>query len=105
MALKGTPASRGKIKGIARVVPSLEKIELFKQGDILVTKATSPIWTPFIHASSAVVTDLGGALSHAAIVSREAGIPAVVGVKEATKKIKNGQKIQVDGTSGTVKLY
>lgn len=102
MTLKGTPASQGLVKGTARVVPSLDMIDIFKQGDILVTKATSPIWTPFIHASIAVVTELGGSLSHAAIVSREAGIPAVVGVKNAMKKIKNGQLIEVDGTKGIV---
>lgn len=104
MILKGTSASRGKAKGTARVVISLDKIDNFKPGDILVTRATSPTWTPFIHASSAVVTELGGTLSHAAIVSREYGIPAVVGVKDATRKIKDEQKIEVDGAKGEVTL-
>ena len=102
MILKGISASQGKIKGIARVVVSLDNIGAFKPGDILVTKATSPMWTPFIHASSAVVTELGGTLSHAAIVSREYGKPAVVGVKNATELIKDGQKIEVDGSNGEV---
>lgn len=104
MILKGTPASQGKVKGVARVVVSLDKINTFKKGDILVTKATSPIWTPFIYASSAVVTELGGTLCHAAIVSREYGIAAVVGVKDATKLIKDGQTIEVDGSQGIVKI-
>lgn len=88
--------------GTARVIVSLDEIDRFKKGDILVTKATSPAWTPLIHASSAVITDLGGSLSHAAIVSREYGIPAVVGTKDATKKIKDGSKITVDGTKGEI---
>ena len=104
MIIKGTPASQGKIKGTARVVLSLDNIDTFKPGDVLVTKATSPSWTPFIHASSAVVTELGGTLSHAAIVSREYGKPAVVGVKNATKLIKDGQKIEVNGKSGEVSI-
>lgn len=84
------------------MILSIDKISEFKRGDILVTKATSPIWTPLIHASSAVVTELGGALCHAAIVSREYGIPAVVGVKNVTKLIKSGQNISVDGTKGVI---
>ncbi len=77
-------------------------MESFNPGDILVTKATNPAWTPLIHASSAVVTDLGGSLSHAAIVCREYSKPAVVGTKKGTKLIKNGQKITVNGTKGIV---
>ena len=102
--IKGIAGSRGEKTGIARVIKSLKQVDEFIAGDILVTEATNPSWTPIIHAASAVVTDLGGSLSHAAIVCREYGTPAVVGTKIGTKKIKNGEKIIVDGTSGIVKL-
>ena len=104
MILKGTPASQGNIKGTARVVISLDKISKFKKGDILVTKATSPSWTPFIHASSGVITEVGSSLSHTDIVSREYGIPSVVGVKDETKLIKDGQEIEMDATNGIITI-
>jgi len=100
--IRGIPGSPGKVTGIARVLRSLDEIGKFNPGEILVTTATSPPWTTVIHASSAVVTDVGGALSHAAVVSREYGKPAVVGTKEGTKKIKDGQEIIVDGFEGIV---
>jgi len=100
--IKGIAGSKGKKTGIASVILSLDDVEFFKPGDILVTKATNPAWTPLIHVASAVVTDLGGALSHAAIVCREYGKPAVVGTKVGTKEIKNGQRIEVDGEQGVV---
>ena len=102
MILKGTPASQGKVKGIARVVVDLNKLDKFKKGDILVTKATSPNWTPLIHVSSGVITEVGSSLSHAAIVSREYGIPSIVGVKDVTKLIKDGTKIEMDATNGII---
>ena len=101
--IKGIKGSAGKTIGIAKVILSLEEINKFEAGDILVTIATSPPWTPFIYTASAVVTDVGGSLSHAAIVCREYGIPAVVGTKIGTKKIKSGRKIEVDGTRGIVR--
>ena len=73
--IQGTPASMGTVEGIARVIKKLEHADKFAKGDILVAVAISPAWTPLIFASSAVVTDVGGSLSHAAIVSREYGIP------------------------------
>ena len=102
--IKGLPGSAGNITGIARVILSLDEIDKLQSGDILVTQVTSPIWTPFIYTASAVVTDKGGILSHAAIICREYKIPAVVGTKLGTKKIKNGQKISVNGSKGTVKI-
>ena len=77
---------------------------LGKKGDILITVSTSPQWTPIIRFASAIVTDIGGSLSHAAIISREFGIPAVVGTQEATKLIKDGQKVTVNGTAGVVEI-
>ncbi len=104
MQFTGRPASHGEVTGIARVVLSLDDIGNFKPGDILVTVATSPAWTPLMHAAGGVVTETGGPLSHAAIVSREYGIPAVVAIPDVTKKIKNGQMIKVNGTNGTVEI-
>ena len=101
-SIKGIPGSPGIVTGIARIIKSLDQIEKFNPKDILVTEATNPSWTPLIHAASAVVTDLGGALSHAAIVCREYGITAVVGTKKATQKIKDGSKITVNGIKGEV---
>ena len=100
--IKGLSGSRGVVTGTAKVILKLADAAKLKPGNILVTKATSPLWTPFIHVASAIVTDIGGTLSHAAIVSREYGIPAVVGTKIATKKIKSGQTITVDGNNGLV---
>ena len=104
LIIKGSSGSYGKITGTARVVLDLEKIGKFNKGDILVTSATSPSWTPLLHLASAVVTDVGGVLSHAAIVCREYGIPAVVGTKNGTKLIHDGQKIEVDGKKGEVRV-
>lgn len=104
MQLTGKAASPGEVAGTARVILSLDDIGTFKPGDILVTIATSPAWTPLMHAAGGVITETGGALSHAAIVSREYGIPAVVGVEKATKKIKDGQEIKIDGTKGFVEM-
>jgi pyruvate,water dikinase len=73
-------------------------------GEVIVTVTTSPPWTPLFGVASAIVTDAGGALSHAAIVAREYGIPAVVGTVNGTARIRDGQLIRVDGTSGTVDL-
>lgn len=102
--LKGSAASIGIKEGKACVLKSIDEFNKFHQGDILVTVATSPAWTPLIFAASAVVTDVGGILCHAAIVSREYGIPAVVGTKDATRIIKNGQTVRVDGNKGIVEL-
>lgn len=102
--IKGMPGSLGKAKGIAKVILTLDDVDKFESGNVLVTSATSPAWTPFIHAASAVVTDVGGSLSHAAIVCREYGIPAVVGTQKATKIIKDGEIVTVDGTTGLVTI-
>ncbi len=103
-SIKGQPGSQGIAKGVARVILSLDELNRFKQGEILVTSVTSPSWTPVIHSASAVVTDIGGSLSHAAIVCREYGIPAVVGTKVGTKTIKDSQLVEVNGTTGTISI-
>lgn len=103
--LTGLAGSMGTVTGIARVIINLKNAGELQAGEILVTKATSPIWTPLIYVSSGVITEVGGVLSHAAIVCREYGIPAVVGTKNATVQVKSGQKITVDGNNGTVEIH
>ena len=73
-------------------------------GDVLVAALTTPAWTPLFARAAAIVTDIGGPLSHGSIVAREYGIPAVLGTDEATKRIQSGQTITVDGTAGMVIL-
>ncbi len=75
-----------------------------RPGDVLVTKATTPPWSPLFGIAAAVVTDTGGVLSHCAVVAREYGIPAVVGTGDATQLIRDGQILEVDGSAGTVRV-
>jgi pyruvate,water dikinase len=102
--LKGVAASKGAVRGVARVIPSLEEIDRLGPGEILVTHATSPPWTPLFAVAGAVVTEAGGILSHCAVVAREYQIPAVVGARGALQRIEDGMLITVDGTRGTVKI-
>lgn len=102
--VRGHAASPGKLRGTARVIRSLEEAERLQAGDILVTMATMPPWTPLLAIAGAVVTDVGGILSHAAIIAREYGIPAVVGTRVATQVIQDGQLLEVDGSNGVVHI-
>ena len=102
--IKGLPGSQGTVTATARVILDMDDIGSFEKGDVLVTASTSPQWTPIMRLASAIVTDLGGTLSHAAIVSREFGIPAVVGTQNATETIKDGQTVTVNGTDGLVEI-
>jgi phosphohistidine swiveling domain-containing protein len=99
----GFPGSAGVVEGAARVLARVEDGESLQQGEILVTTVTNIGWTPLFTRALAVVTDVGAPLSHAAIVARELGIPAVVGCGNATTRIATGDVIQVDGARGTVK--
>lgn len=99
---RGLPASPGYVTGVAHVITDVSRIAEFKEGEILVTVMTSPDWVPAMRKSKAIVTDSGGMTSHAAIVSRELGIPCVVGAQVATKKIRTGQRVTVDATQGVV---
>jgi len=99
---RGLPASPGIAFGRARVILDVKEAKDFKKGDILVTRMTDPDWVPIMKIASAIVTDEGGMTSHAAIVSRELGIPAVVGTGNATKVIKDGQEITVDAIRGII---
>ena len=102
--LQGAAAAPGAVEGIARVVRGVDQIGDVREGEILVCGATSPAWAPIFTKIRAAVTDVGGVMSHAAIVCREYGLPAVVGTGRATAEIKTGQKIAVDGTSGRVEI-
>jgi pyruvate,water dikinase len=100
--LSGAAASPGLVEGPARVVRSVREIADVRDGEILVCASTSPAWAPIFSKITATVTDVGGVMSHAAIVCREYGVPAVVGTGTATSQIRTGQMIRVDGSAGTV---
>jgi phosphohistidine swiveling domain-containing protein/DNA-binding transcriptional ArsR family regulator len=102
--LIGAAASPGVVEGPARVVIDVHEIADVRDGDVLVCPITSPAWAPIFPKITAVVTDIGGVMSHAAIVCREYGLPAVVGTGRATAEIRTGQRIRVDGSSGVVTI-
>lgn len=102
-AIAGLPVSSGVIEGRARVVLSIEDAAL-ESGDILVTAFTDPSWTPLFISIKGLVTEVGGLMTHGAVIAREYGLPAVVGVERATQLIKDGQKIRVNGTDGYIEI-
>ncbi len=102
--LKGVAASPGCVTGPACVLSGPEDFAQMKTGDVLVAAITTPAWTPLFVRAAAIVTDVGGPLSHGSIVAREYGIPAVLGTGTATKRIRSGQVITVDGSAGVVTL-
>ncbi|MEV6034816.1 PEP/pyruvate-binding domain-containing protein [Nonomuraea sp. NPDC052116] len=101
-ALTGTPGSRGTVTGTARIVRGPGDFARIHPGDILVCPFTDPAWTPLLRIAAGVVTETGGVLSHAAIVARELGIPAVLGVPDATGRLHDGTVITIDGSTGAV---
>jgi pyruvate,water dikinase len=103
-AIKGIGASPGKVTGPACVIHGPEEFDQMRPGDILVAKITTPAWTPLFALASAIVTDVGGPLSHSSIVAREYGVPAVLGTGVATHRIHSGQQITVDGNGGVVTM-
>ncbi|MDF9752495.1 PEP-utilizing enzyme [Arthrobacter sp. ES3-54] len=100
--LHGIGASPGVACGTARTVHSLDQFSAVMPGDVLVCRTTDPAWTPLFGMVAAVITETGGVLSHAAIVAREHGIPAVLGIRDALTRISTGTTLTVDGTHGTV---
>jgi pyruvate,water dikinase len=102
-ALIGLPVSRGTIEGRARVILDMAEAEL-EPDDILVTAYTDPSWTPLFVAIKGLVTEVGGLMTHGAVIAREYGLPAVVGVEHATRLIRDGQRIRVHGTDGYVEI-
>jgi pyruvate,water dikinase len=102
-ALVGLPVSAGTIEGRARVILNIAEADL-EAGDILVTAYTDPSWTPLFVAITGLVTEVGGLMTHGAVIAREYGVPAVVGVDHATRLIRDGQRIRVHGTEGYVEV-
>jgi pyruvate,water dikinase len=103
-AITGFPGAAGVVEGIARVLGTPEDGGQLRDGEILVTTVTNIGWTPIFPRAAAVVTDVGAPLSHAAIVARELGIPAVVGCGNATMLLRSGDRVRVDGGAGTVEI-
>ena len=102
--IRGFPAAKGVVEGTARVITTVTDIHLVQPGDVLVCGGTTTEWTPVFGIITACVCDTGGSLTHAAIVSREYGIPCVVGTAVATQAIKTGDRVRVDGRAGTVQV-
>lgn len=104
IVLRGIAASAGVGEGIVKIVWSIKDNIKFNEGDVLVTEMTEPSMVLVMIKAAAIITDVGGLTSHAAIVSREMGIPCVVATKNATKILKDGQRVKVDGAKGEVYL-
>ncbi|MFD3257196.1 phosphoenolpyruvate synthase [Paenibacillus lentus] len=102
-AIVGLPVSSGVIEGRARIILNMEDADL-EHGDILVTTFTDPSWTPLFVSIKGLVTEVGGLMTHGAVIAREYGLPAVVGVENATKRIEDGQRIRVHGTEGYIEI-
>ncbi len=103
-ALRGIPCSAGMVEGRVRVVLQAEQGEAFEKGEILVTRATNPGWTPLLILAGGIITEIGGALSHGAIIAREFGIPMVAAVEDATKRLHTGQWVRLNGQTGTIEI-
>ena len=104
VVLKGVAASPGQVTAPVCVLNGPEDFAKMKTGDVLVAPLTTPAWTPLFARAAAIVTDVGGPLSHGSIVAREYGIPAVLGTGVATKRLRSGQIVTVDGSTGVVTL-
>lgn len=102
--ISGIGASPGVVEGVAKVVGSIDEFDEVKPGDILVCQMTNPAWTPLFAIVAGVVTDAGGVAAHPAVMAREFGIPAVVGSSIASKRIKSGDRIRVDGSAGVIEV-
>jgi len=103
-AIRGLPASPGRARGPVRVIRGSEDFSKFQRGDVLVTQAAMPAWTPLFRLAAAVITDTGTMAAHASLVAREVGIPAVVGTGNATALLHDGQVVIVDGGAGLVEM-
>ena len=101
--IKGVPASSGLRRGRAKLVRSLADFPKMTKGDVLVCRSSNVSWIPLFTIAAAVVTDVGGSLSHAAVVAREFGVPAVVGCDVALTTLRDGELVEVDGDRGTVR--
>jgi pyruvate,water dikinase len=103
--LQGMPASPGRATGVARVLTDLADAGRLASGEILVTAATTPAWTPLFSRAAAIATDGGSLVAHASLIAREYGIPAVVALGDATRQVRDGQQISIDGNSGLLQIH
>jgi len=101
---RGIPCAQGKAAGRVRVIQDINQSDRIQPGDILVTRFTDPGWTPLFSLLSGVITETGGILSHAAVIAREYGVPAVLAVQNATRKLKDNQKVIINGNNGEVQI-
>jgi pyruvate,water dikinase len=101
--LNGSPVSPGSVEGLVRVVLNPRQANL-RPGEILVCPGTDPSWTPLFLSAGGLVMEVGGMMTHGAVVAREYGIPAIVGVDQATRRLHTGQKIRIDGSTGLIQL-
>ena len=102
--LRGTGASAGIVRGPARVTLDQDDFEAVQPGDIIVCPSSNPSWVPLFAIAGGLITNTGGVLSHAAVVAREFALPAVVGTGDATTRIADGRLVELDGSSGVVRL-
>ena len=102
--IKGYPGSSGQVEGLVRIIHSPAEADRLQSGEILVAASTNVGWTPLFPRASAVITDIGAPLSHAAIVARELGIPAVLGTGNSTLSLNDGDRVRVDGSHGVVEI-
>ena len=102
--LYGVAACKGKVAGIVRVIKKTKEMVKFKTGEILVTNNTTPEFVPIMRKAAAIVTEQGGITSHAAVLSRELGMPCIIGVRDATRVLKTGDRIEVDADRGVIKI-
>lgn len=102
--LKSVPVCLGEIEGIVRVVNSVEDAKKLHKGEIMVAKFTDIGWSPYYSNISGLITEIGSSLSHGAVVAREYNLPTVVNVKNATKKLKTGDKIRLNATKGLINV-
>lgn len=102
---EGMPASPGRVTGVARVLTDLADADRLAAGEILVTTATTPAWTPLFSRAGAIATDGGSLVAHASLVAREYGLPAVAALGDATRRVRDGRRITVDGNAGLLELH
>jgi pyruvate,water dikinase len=100
----GLGGSAGVVEATARVIDGPGAFDDLEPGDVLVCAVTDPGWAPLFDLAGAVVIDIGGVLSHGAIVARDMGIPCVIGTRDGTRRIRSGDRVRVDGSAGTVEL-
>jgi len=102
-ALLGNPVSPGVVEGVVHVIHD-PQTEMLAPGEILVAPYTDPGWTPLFINAAGLIMEVGGRLTHGSVVAREYGIPAIVGVREATKRLQTGQRVRMDGNRGVIEV-